>query len=153
MDGSTCGYGSRPSSRSTASILSTVGLPEWIASSAEGYVRLATEYARDEARLVGLRKLLREEATPVAAHGRGATRARPGGDLPADVVQLVRWRCGAKLPDLSARFVLHIVGDFTHSAAGPGKTQGIRLALWGDVSCHRVTEAGNVPLSSIEQLR
>lgn len=52
--------GSRPSSRSTASILSTAGLPEWIASGAEDYVRLAAEYARDEARLVGLRNLLRE---------------------------------------------------------------------------------------------
>jgi predicted O-linked N-acetylglucosamine transferase (SPINDLY family) len=52
--------GSRPSSRSTASILSTAGLPEWIASSPEDYVRLAAEYARDEARLVGLRKSLRE---------------------------------------------------------------------------------------------
>jgi predicted O-linked N-acetylglucosamine transferase (SPINDLY family) len=52
--------GSRPSSRSTASILSTAGLPEWIASSPEDYVRLAAEFARDEARLVGLRKSLRE---------------------------------------------------------------------------------------------
>jgi predicted O-linked N-acetylglucosamine transferase (SPINDLY family) len=52
--------GSRPSSRSTASILSTAGLPEWIASNPEDYVRLAAEYARDEARLVGLRKSLRE---------------------------------------------------------------------------------------------
>ena len=52
--------GSRPSSRSTASILSTAGLPEWITSSPEDYVRLAAEYARDEARLVGLRKSLRE---------------------------------------------------------------------------------------------
>jgi predicted O-linked N-acetylglucosamine transferase (SPINDLY family) len=53
--------GSRPSSRSTASILSTAGLPEWIASSPEDYVRLAAEYARDEARLVRLRKSLREK--------------------------------------------------------------------------------------------
>ena len=52
--------GSRPSSRSTASILSTVGLPEWIASSPEDYVRLAVESTRDEARLAELRKSLRE---------------------------------------------------------------------------------------------
>lgn len=52
--------GSRPSSRSTASILSTAGLPEWIASSPEDYVRLAVESARDEALLAGLRKSLRE---------------------------------------------------------------------------------------------
>jgi len=52
--------GTRPSSRSTASILSTAGLSEWIASSPEDYVRRAAEYAGDEARLVGLRKSLRE---------------------------------------------------------------------------------------------
>jgi predicted O-linked N-acetylglucosamine transferase (SPINDLY family) len=52
--------GSRPSSRSTASVLSTAGLPEWIASSPEDYVRLAAESARDEARLLELRKSLRE---------------------------------------------------------------------------------------------
>jgi protein O-GlcNAc transferase len=52
--------GTRPSSRSTASILATAGLPEWIASSHEDYVRLAVEYARDEARLAGLRRSLRD---------------------------------------------------------------------------------------------
>jgi predicted O-linked N-acetylglucosamine transferase (SPINDLY family) len=52
--------GIRPSSRSTASVLSTAGLAEWIASSPEEYVRLAVESARDEARLAGLRKTLRE---------------------------------------------------------------------------------------------
>jgi predicted O-linked N-acetylglucosamine transferase (SPINDLY family) len=52
--------GSRSSSRSTASILSTAGLSEWIASGPEDYVRLAVESARDEALLAGLRKSLRE---------------------------------------------------------------------------------------------
>jgi len=52
--------GPRSSSRSTASILSTAGLPEWIASDSEDYSRLAAESARDEARLVALRKSLRE---------------------------------------------------------------------------------------------
>lgn len=52
--------GTRPSSRSTASVLSTAGLPEWIASSPEDYVRLAVERARDEARLTALRKSLRD---------------------------------------------------------------------------------------------
>jgi predicted O-linked N-acetylglucosamine transferase (SPINDLY family) len=52
--------GSRPSSRSTASILSTAGLPEWIASSPGEYVRLAVESARDGGRLVEVRKSLRE---------------------------------------------------------------------------------------------
>jgi predicted O-linked N-acetylglucosamine transferase (SPINDLY family) len=52
--------GTRPSSRSTASILSTAGLPEWIASSPEDYVRLAVESSRDVAVLAGLRKSLRQ---------------------------------------------------------------------------------------------
>ncbi|MGH8634200.1 MAG: tetratricopeptide repeat protein [Burkholderiales bacterium] len=52
--------GTRPSSRSTASILSTVGLSEWIASSPEDYVRLAVASARDEPRLAGLRTSLRQ---------------------------------------------------------------------------------------------
>lgn len=52
--------GTRPSSRSTASILSTAGLREWIASGPEDYVRLAVECSRDEARLAALRKSLRD---------------------------------------------------------------------------------------------
>jgi predicted O-linked N-acetylglucosamine transferase (SPINDLY family) len=51
--------GARPSSRSAASILTTVGLGEWIASTPGDYVRLAVESAHDEARLVELRKSLR----------------------------------------------------------------------------------------------
>ena len=53
--------GTRPSSRSAASILTTVGLGEWIASTPEDYVRLAVEFARDKAVLNGLRKSLREK--------------------------------------------------------------------------------------------
>jgi predicted O-linked N-acetylglucosamine transferase (SPINDLY family) len=52
--------GTRPSSRSTASVLSTAGLTEWIASSPEDYVRRAVESARDPALLAGLRTSLRE---------------------------------------------------------------------------------------------
>ena len=52
--------GTRPSSRSAASVLSTAGLPEWIASSPEDYVRKAVESARDGALLAGLRKSLRD---------------------------------------------------------------------------------------------
>ena len=52
--------GIRPSSRSTASVLSTAGLSEWIASGPEEYVQLAVEAARDEARVASLRKSLRE---------------------------------------------------------------------------------------------
>jgi predicted O-linked N-acetylglucosamine transferase (SPINDLY family) len=41
--------------------LTTVGLGEWIASTPEDYVRLAVEFARDEVRLVGLRRSLRQK--------------------------------------------------------------------------------------------
>lgn len=53
--------GTRPSSRSAASILTTVGLGEWIASTPEDYVRLAVEFARDKAVLNELRKSLRRK--------------------------------------------------------------------------------------------
>jgi predicted O-linked N-acetylglucosamine transferase (SPINDLY family) len=51
--------GSRPSSRSAASILTTAGLTEWIASSPGDYVRLAVEFAREEKTLTQLRASLR----------------------------------------------------------------------------------------------
>jgi predicted O-linked N-acetylglucosamine transferase (SPINDLY family) len=51
--------GSRPSSRSAASILTTAGLTEWIASSPEDYVRLAVEFAREEKTITQLRASLR----------------------------------------------------------------------------------------------
>jgi predicted O-linked N-acetylglucosamine transferase (SPINDLY family) len=51
--------GSRPSSRSAASILTTAGLTEWIASSPEDYVRLAVEFAREEKAITQLRASLR----------------------------------------------------------------------------------------------
>ena len=52
--------GARPFSRSAASILSTVGLSEWIASTPEDYVRLAIEFARKEEVVVELRRSLRQ---------------------------------------------------------------------------------------------
>jgi predicted O-linked N-acetylglucosamine transferase (SPINDLY family) len=52
--------GSRSVSRSAASILATVGLPAWIASTPEDYVRLAVEFARDGAAIAELRKSLRQ---------------------------------------------------------------------------------------------
>ena len=52
--------GTRPSSRSAASVLSTAGLPAWIASSPDDYVRMAIENARDEKVLAGLRISLRD---------------------------------------------------------------------------------------------
>ncbi len=52
--------GSRSVSRSAASVLSTVGLPEWIAADAEEYVRLAVRFAREPELLSELRRSLRE---------------------------------------------------------------------------------------------
>lgn len=52
--------GSRSVSRSTASILSTVGLGEWIASSPEDYVQRALRFAAEDARLAELRQTLRQ---------------------------------------------------------------------------------------------
>ena len=51
--------GSRSSSRSAASILSTAGLPEWIAQTPDEYVGLAVGFARDAGRVAKLRKSLR----------------------------------------------------------------------------------------------
>jgi len=53
--------GFRSISRSAASILSTVGLTDWIAATPEDYVRLAAEFARDEALLAELRGSLRQK--------------------------------------------------------------------------------------------
>jgi predicted O-linked N-acetylglucosamine transferase (SPINDLY family) len=52
--------GERPTSRSAASLLTTVGLPEWIATSAEDYVGRALAFAADRDRLARLRASLRE---------------------------------------------------------------------------------------------
>jgi predicted O-linked N-acetylglucosamine transferase (SPINDLY family) len=59
--------GSRSASRSAASILSAVGLSEWIAPTPQEYVRLALEFACDTARLAALRASLREKmrASPI----------------------------------------------------------------------------------------
>jgi len=51
--------GTRPISRSTASILATLGLSDWIAASPEDYVRLAVRYAEDRESLAELRRTLR----------------------------------------------------------------------------------------------
>jgi len=52
--------GSRSISRSAASILSSVGLTDWIASTPQDYVRRAAEFARDGERLEELRASLRQ---------------------------------------------------------------------------------------------
>jgi len=51
--------GTRPPSRSAASVLHTVGLSEWIAASPDAYVELAVQFARDTPRLAELRRTLR----------------------------------------------------------------------------------------------
>jgi predicted O-linked N-acetylglucosamine transferase (SPINDLY family) len=52
--------GVRPASRSAGSILTTVGLREWIAQTPEDYLRVAVGLSRDPATLISLRALLRE---------------------------------------------------------------------------------------------
>jgi protein O-GlcNAc transferase len=52
--------GPRSVSRSAAGILSTVGLPDWIASTPEEYVRLAVRFAQDRPVIVNLRQSLRQ---------------------------------------------------------------------------------------------
>jgi protein O-GlcNAc transferase len=51
--------GTRPTSRSAASILATAGLTDWIAPSAEEYVRRAVEYSKNTQLLNQLRGALR----------------------------------------------------------------------------------------------
>jgi protein O-GlcNAc transferase len=59
--------GERPSSRSAASILTTAGLSDWIASDAEDYVRRAVDFASNAALLSNLRVTLRPrlQASPL----------------------------------------------------------------------------------------
>ncbi|HEX4798880.1 MAG TPA: tetratricopeptide repeat protein [Burkholderiales bacterium] len=66
--------GTQSISRSAASILSTVGLPAWIASTPEQYVRLAVESARDPSAVCALRSSLRERmrASPLMDEARFA---------------------------------------------------------------------------------
>ena len=52
--------GKLPESRTTASILSTVGLSSWIAPTPQHYVRLAVDYAREKTVIAKLRLSLRQ---------------------------------------------------------------------------------------------
>ena len=52
--------GPRPASRSAASILATVGMPEWIASTPSDYVQRALKFSRERKLLSSLRVSLRE---------------------------------------------------------------------------------------------
>jgi protein O-GlcNAc transferase len=64
--------GLRPASRSAASILTTVGLREWIAQGPQDYVRLAVGFARETQMLGSLRTSLRERvrSSPLMDEGR-----------------------------------------------------------------------------------
>lgn len=53
--------GTRTTSRSAASILTSVGLADWIADSPEDYVLRAVQYARDAETLAALRRTLRAQ--------------------------------------------------------------------------------------------
>jgi len=68
--------GERPSSRSAASILTTAGMGDWIASGAEDYVNRAVEFAGDAQLLANLRVTLRArlQASPLMDE-EGFTRA------------------------------------------------------------------------------
>jgi predicted O-linked N-acetylglucosamine transferase (SPINDLY family) len=52
--------GSRPSSRSAASLLTSVGLEDWIVANPDQYVAAAVTFAREPAKLAELRRTLRE---------------------------------------------------------------------------------------------
>lgn len=52
--------GTRSISRSSASILSTVGLVDWVAETPDDYVRMAVEFARAGSLIANLRKSLRQ---------------------------------------------------------------------------------------------
>ena len=64
--------GSRPPSRSAASILTTVGLTDWIASGPDAYVQRAVDAARNPALLAELRSTLRSrmQASPLMDEAR-----------------------------------------------------------------------------------
>ena len=64
--------GSRPTSRSAASILTTVGLADWIASSPDEYVQRAVDASRNPALLAELRSTLRSkmQASPLMDEAR-----------------------------------------------------------------------------------
>ena len=53
--------GNRSWSRSAASILTTLGLQDWIAASPEDYLRRAVQFAQSPSTIAGLRKSLRSK--------------------------------------------------------------------------------------------
>jgi predicted O-linked N-acetylglucosamine transferase (SPINDLY family) len=89
--------GSRSVSRSAASVLSAVGLPDWIAADAGDYVQRAARFAGERELLAALRGLLRERmrASPLMDEER-FTR-----DLEQVYRQMWRNWCG-EIPKMSA---------------------------------------------------
>ncbi len=53
--------GNRRSARSSAAVLTTIGHPEWIASSPAAYLAIVREFASDPSRLTRVRSILREQ--------------------------------------------------------------------------------------------
>jgi predicted O-linked N-acetylglucosamine transferase (SPINDLY family) len=66
--------GARPSSRSAASILTTIGLTDWIASTPEDYVQRAVQFAGERPLIAELRRSLRSRmrASPLMDEARFA---------------------------------------------------------------------------------
>ena len=86
--------GTRSASRPSASILTTLGLTEWIASTPEDYVQRAVEFAGDEANITMLRKSLRTRmlASPLMDEPRFAR------DVEAAYRRMWRTWCKQPLP-------------------------------------------------------
>jgi predicted O-linked N-acetylglucosamine transferase (SPINDLY family) len=84
--------------RLSASILTTLGLTDWIANSREDYVRLAADKARDLAALSQVRATLRERFDRSVIGDNAAYVAA----VEAEYRQLwLRW-CGRQTPDATA---------------------------------------------------
>ncbi len=85
--------GERPASRSAASILGALGLDEWIAASADEYLRLALAHAADPGRIAALRAGLRRrlQDSPLMDEARFAR------DVEAAYRELWRAWCGQRI--------------------------------------------------------
>jgi predicted O-linked N-acetylglucosamine transferase (SPINDLY family) len=91
--------GSRPVSRSTAGILSVVGLADWIASTHDDYVRRAVGFARAREVLASLHGTLRQRIreSPLMDEVRFAR------DIEAAYRGMWRTHCGSGVPDRLTR--------------------------------------------------
>ena len=73
------------------SILSAVGLEEFIAETADAYVEIAARLAADKARMAELKASIRGRMAGLRPVRCGSHGARRRGRLPHDLAQLVRW--------------------------------------------------------------